>query len=425
MNKAPFRPSVEALEARCVPTTARLSGDVLAIAAPHGPDHIGVRLAGASIKVSGVARAFNARTVGMLAINVKRGNDVITIDPRLTMPVVVTTGPGRDRVVAGGGPVTLLGIGHVTLIGGHSSGLSLVGNPPPVHHNPIVFAAINLTPQEQVLLELVNRARANPTAEANLYHIALNEGISSTAAAALALQGSGSSHVLSSGAESGPISSAPKQPLAPNAALYQAAVEHSQDMLNRDYFAHPTLGTGVTPQQRDLNDGYDSYYTGENIGEEGSTLTLNQNQAVYDVHQNLFVDSSEPGRGHRLIMMNPNYNEIGPGVRYGPFTDQGTRYNSIMVTEDFGSSSRVYLTGVMYHDGNGNRFYDVGEGSQGATIQATNEATGQVYVTTTGTSGGYAMPLPAGTYSVTWSSQVGGPQTVTIGGQNVKLDMLV
>ena len=56
-----------------------------------------------------------------------------------------------------------------------------------------LLAAIQMTAQEQLLVELINRARANPEAEAARFGIPLNEDL-----------------------EPGEISSDPKQPLAPN-----------------------------------------------------------------------------------------------------------------------------------------------------------------------------------------------------------------
>jgi hypothetical protein len=452
MKKTSFRPAVEGLETRCVPTTAKLSGHLLAITGTHGKDHITIHRSGANITVSGVHHFFHAASVTKIGINGKGGNDVVAIDKRLTMPVVVIAAPGKEIVVAGGGHVSVQGRGHVTilhnppasrgrvgtpspglgLVGNPSPGLGLVGNPSPglgLVGNPITFASVNITPYEQLMLELLNRARANPTGEASRYGINLNEGIMTSTTAAL-VQPFRAAQVKSSGAISGPISSTPKQPLAPNAALYTAAVQHSQDMLTRNYFDHPTLGTGISPSQRDINAGYDGYSFGENIGERGTTGTLDQVQSVFDVHRDLFVDSSEPGRGHRINMMDPDFNEVGVGIRYGPYSQliSGVMRvtNAIMVTQDFGGGdNRVYLTGVMYHDGNGNQFYDVGEGKQGVQIKATSQKTGQIYITTTGTSGGYEMPLPAGTYSVTWTGMTGSARTETIGTPNAKLDMLM
>ena len=60
-----------------------------------------------------------------------------------------------------------------------------------------LLAASTLTPADQLMLELMNRARANPSAEASRQGIALNTGISA----------------------GDTISTAAKQPLAPNNLL--------------------------------------------------------------------------------------------------------------------------------------------------------------------------------------------------------------
>ena len=80
--------------------------------------------------------------------------------------------------------------------------------------------------QEQLILELVNRARLDPAAEAVRLGISLNEGLAA-----------------------GTISNASKQPLAGNAALLAAARGHSQHMINVDQFAHSGIGDG-DPQSR-------------------------------------------------------------------------------------------------------------------------------------------------------------------------------
>src|SRR2546421_687659 len=69
----------------------------------------------------------------------------------------------------------------------------------------------------------------------------------------------------------GTITADAKQPLAPNAALIQSSRGHSADMLARDYFAHETLGTGQTPDQREAAAGYSGSAFAENIAERGTS----------------------------------------------------------------------------------------------------------------------------------------------------------
>ena len=95
-----------------------------------------------------------------------------------------------------------------------------------------VFAAVFPTDVEQYLVELINRARANPAAEAARFGIDLNEGL-----------------------PAGTISTAPKPPLAVNPFLTDAARGHSQWMLDHDVFSHTGAG-GSTPTQRMQAAGY-------------------------------------------------------------------------------------------------------------------------------------------------------------------------
>jgi hypothetical protein len=266
----------------------------------------------------------------------------------------------------------------------------------------LTLSVVTLTANEQLLLELINRARANPLAEVNR-----TPGISD----------------LNQGLEPGTISTAPKQPLAPHQALVNAAGSHSDDMLRNDYFSHYSLN-GDSPSDRAMDAGY-PVGVAENIAWGGSTGTIDRIQHVIARHQALFVSP-----GHRVNLMNDNYREVGTGVRYGVFTTGGVNYNASMVTENFGRrSGNAFITGVAYTDAVvDNNFYSVGEGAGGVLITATNVSSGATYSTDTGTSGGYSLQVPDGTYTVT---AVGGGISgqvqhlnVSVSGRNVKVDVV-
>ncbi len=74
---------------------------------------------------------------------------------------------------------------------------------------------LTVSAYEQLFLELINRARANPTAEAARQGIALNEGLAA-----------------------GTISTTAKQPLALNNALQVAIQNHLQFLIDTDQFTH-------------------------------------------------------------------------------------------------------------------------------------------------------------------------------------------
>lgn len=232
------------------------------------------------------------------------------------------------------------------------------------------MAAIAMSAEEQLLLELVNRARANPAAEAARFGVDLNAGLSP-----------------------GAISPAAKQPLAPHPALIHAAGAHADDMLARDYFAH-TSPEGQTPSHRAQAAGYPGQ-AGENISWGGSTAAIDELAHVYERHARLFLSS-----GHRLNMLRPTQQDVGIGVRFGRFTSGGNTYNASMVVENFGSAVGGQITGVAFTDLVArNDFYDAGEGIGGLTITA-RSAAGAEFVAQTGPAGGYSLAAPPGVYTV-------------------------
>lgn len=270
-----------------------------------------------------------------------------------------------------------------------------------------LLAAVYPTADEQLMLELLNRARANPVAEAQRFKIDLNEGLAAET-----------------------ISAAPKQPLAFNPFLIDAARKHSRDMLARDYFAHESP-SGKMPDQRVRAAGYMPDGGGENLAWWGTTGDLGSPTAtVRKLHRDLFVDAGIDGRGHRLDILKPSFKEVGVGVISGLFTTGGRDYNALMITQDFAFvTSNTFLTGVAYADRRvADKFYTPGEGLAGLTITAKRLSDKAVFSTTTFRSGGYSLQLEPGTYSVSASGgQLLKPmvfKNVTIGQENVKLDVI-
>ena len=129
--------------------------------------------------------------------------------------------------------------------------------------------------------------------------------------------------------------------------------------------------------------------------------------------------------------------EIGIGIAattsasYTPPGDSG-KYYAVITTQDFAYSAGSFsgnpiLTGVVYSDtGTVNDFYDPGEELGGVTVAATPVASGSAGSTTTWSSGGYSLPLAAGTYNVSFSGGgLASPITyanVVISSSNVNLD---
>lgn len=255
-----------------------------------------------------------------------------------------------------------------------------------------------LTAHEQLLLELVNRARLDPAGEAVRYGIDLNQGLAA-----------------------GTITATPKQPLASNPNMATAAQNHSQWMLDTDTFSHTGSG-GSTPGTRMSAAGYSftgSWTWGENISWRGTTGTLNLTANIASHHEGLFKSP-----GHRENILGDSFREVGIGVRTGTFEG----YNASMATEDFArSGTGQFITGVAYFDANGDKFYGIGEGRGGVRLDARNLSSGSVTTVTSASAGGYATKLASGNYELTFSG--GGVAAamgvaVSLGTLNIKVDVV-
>jgi uncharacterized protein YkwD len=298
----------------------------------------------------------------------------------------------------------------------------------------------NPTNEQQYMLELINRARANGEAEA------------------ARLQGS-DNPPFSGGLQEGPptIANEPwtinnvNQPLSWNVQLFNAANAHATNLNNGDQFfsgQNPHTFGGPNPQQRiaaaGYPDGFQTQYNGpttqsgfvpgpENIatqvtsgGGGGSNPFTGAKliAGVLKAHNDLFTDTTVPGRGHRSTTMLAFWREIGIGISTGTDNGNGTTWQSLYIVQNFGTqtSNTPFITGVVYNDANGNGFYDPGEGIGGVRV----DVAGSSFFAISTASGGYSVPVPGnGSYTITFSG--GGQPTrqvnATIAGNlNSKVD---
>ena len=260
----------------------------------------------------------------------------------------------------------------------------------------------NPTPYEQLHLEAINRARANPAAEAEAFGIELNEGVNGQQ-----------------------ISTDAKQPLAMNASLLAAARSHSADMLANYYFEHDSED-GTSPFERMNEQGYYYSTAGENIGFMANYPDeLDIAFVSMQFHKDLFVDAGYPGRGHRVNILNPDFREIGVGLLHGDYYYSGQYYpHAYMITCDLGARNQLppIVTGVVYDDKDHDGTYDAGEGIGDVNIYV-EETAG---MSTTADAGGYGIPLSPGTYNLRFVHSSLGEvrKTVSITSENIKLDVL-
>ncbi|MBI5762318.1 MAG: hypothetical protein HZA51_02200 [Planctomycetes bacterium] len=260
-----------------------------------------------------------------------------------------------------------------------------------------VTQSVSASLLEQLSLERINRARLHPATEAANNSISVDEGIP------------------------GQINTSPKQPVALNASLMQSARRHSQDMLTRDYFAHNTP-EGLSPFDRMEAAGYVIATAGQNLAWRGTTGTINELSTVESEHTDLFVDTGIAGRGHRVTMLNGDLREVGIGILRGQFTNSGTTYDSMMQTQDFGTSPNtgVFVMGVVYNDNNNNNQYDFGEGIANSNVQLDNT------IKSTNAGGGYNFEIRAvGAFTLRFlSTNTSTSLNIGTGYNNIKADLV-
>lgn len=197
-----------------------------------------------------------------------------------------------------------------------------------------------LSAAEQFLLELVNRGRLDPAAEAARYGVDLNSGL-----------------------PAGTITRAARQVLAPDEDLALAAARHSRWMIDEDQFSHTGSG-GSSAGQRASAAGYSWSRVGENLAFLGTTGSIDASDAIAAHHAGLMRSA-----GHRDNLMDASFREIGIGQEMGSFTQGGGTYNASLLTELFGrSGAHVLVTGVAYTDRDRDAFYSIGEGREGVVF---------------------------------------------------------
>ena len=163
------------------------------------------------------------------------------------------------------------------------------------------------------MLDLVNRARQDPLAEAARLGIHLDDGL-----------------------RPGSIDPRPMPPLAINPFLMEAARAHSRWMLATGQFGHSGVdGSDSTARIRAA--GYPlgrSWRTGENISWTGNTGPLDLAIAIAEQHDGLMRSPV-----HRQNILSPFFREIGIGQAVGRYLYGGFVYAASFITQDFATSS--------------------------------------------------------------------------------------
>lgn len=274
-----------------------------------------------------------------------------------------------------------------------------------------LFSHGDPTPEEQLMLEYINRARANPT----------EEGVRLMDTQDPRVQGAYQYFKIDPVATKKAFTTYPQRPpLAFHSKLIDAARNHTRDMDQNNFQGH-TSSNGDELGTRYSKVGYAS------MGMYGENVAA-YSESVWHGHCGLNVDWGEENQkvlGHRSNIMNFNnsvYTEIGIGITYNGKGLSSGSVGPYVITQDFGIGSTRYVTGVVYDDKNKNGFYDIGEGIPNVKL-VPNRGT---YYTVTSSSGGYALPYSGGS-SLTVVASEGGlaapiTKNITVDGNNVKLD---
>jgi Ca2+-binding RTX toxin-like protein len=252
-----------------------------------------------------------------------------------------------------------------------------------------------ISASEQYLLELINRARLDPLAEAERYGVGLNDGLAD-----------------------GQIGDAPLQVLAHSSSLSVAADSHSTWMLETNTFAHEGED-GSSAGARIADSGYKfagAWTWAENLAWTGTTGDISLEAAISQHHKGLYLSS-----GHRANTFSTNVREIGLGQVEGSYTLNGVTYNSSMLTENFAlSGNDVFITGVAYSDKDRDDFYSIGEGLSGVTFKTNGSNDSSA------SAGGYAIDTTdnSSVISIVRDGNTLSKLSIDTSDGNVKLDLI-
>lgn len=269
----------------------------------------------------------------------------------------------------------------------------------------------NPSDREQYMLELLNRARANPAAEGTRLANTTDQDV---------LQAYAAFNVSTSTLTNDFAGYPSRGPLAFNDTLHTAALRQANDMADNDFQGH--VGSdGSTLADRVQDAGYSYSLAGENVYAYAYSL--------YYGHAALLVDWGVPDLGHRINCLNYNgqadFREIGLAVVDEVNTNTGV--GPLVIGQVFGTpqDDAVFIVGVVYRDSNANGFYDPDEGIGNVRVMPS----GGQYYGVTSSSGGYAIPVDkdSGSYSVSLDSSVYSAPAVavTVAADNVKADFVV
>ena len=265
------------------------------------------------------------------------------------------------------GSAMLLGLGGLLASATPCSGQTLYD-----FGNPIA--------EEQLYIELVNRARADPAGEGACIAATTDPDV----LAAYSYYGVDLAMMRSE------FVTIPAQPpLAPNASLEACARSHSAWMLANATQSHNETNPANDPFSRMIAAGFPYAIAGENVYAAAKSVWYGY--VGFAVDWGSGSGGMQDARAHRANLFSKCFREIGVGMVFGTNGLIGPQ----VVTQDFGisASNPTLATGVAYYDLNSNNQYDIGEGIAGLTVNVSGSDVTSYCTTAIG--GGWVVPVPA------------------------------
>jgi serralysin len=293
------------------------------------------------------------------------------------------------------------------------------------------------TNEEQLMVEMVNRMRADPQAElaklANIntapsIHWATPRSTDSHTASALSFFNVNATTLYNQWQLL-----APAPPVAWNENLAVSAQTYSNVMIAANAQAHNLDEHKFEDGSVDLIGRVEAGgFTFEGGGFAGESI-FSSGQSVQHAHAAFAIDwGSGPGgiqnpAGHRDLIMDSQMREVGIGIVSATVTPHvGPKVFTQHFAVDYDDDP--FLTGVIYRENDSNNFYSLGEGLGNITVVATDVANGQKFTTTTYGSGGYNLELREGrSYNIVASGPGLGQFSASglfLGSENVKYDFV-
>ena len=277
---------------------------------------------------------------------------------------------------------------------------------------------------EQRMMWLMNRARANPTAE----------GIFLATSTDPDVKGGRDYFSVDITALKNAFAAMPAAPPGVfDFRMYQGSRVHSLDLIARDAQDHNDQFQQITDAGYNCN------------GARASVFSYAE--SALNAHAALNIDWGGPAPpdgtgmqdppGHRYAIMGLNndgtslsgYNNVG--LALVPENNEATQVGPLVFSAVYCSASisatdeyNLFIVGTVWNDTNSNSEYDEGEGLAGVTVMPDSGS----YYAVTGDAGGYSIPiLAAGTYNVTFSGGDLGQSTynksATVASVNVLVDL--